>query len=72
MFILKFLILIVILLGLGCIVLGLVFFLFKVCLMDFSFFLIVDVFLVIVFVDCWFFKIIWYISLEKKKSVIKF
>lgn len=67
MFILKFLILIVILLGLGCIVLGLVFFLFKVCLMDFSFFLIVDVFLVIVFVDCWFFKIIWYISLEKKK-----
>lgn len=66
MFILKFLILIVILLGLGCIVLGLVFFLFKVCLMDFSFFLIVDVFLVIVFVDCWFFKIIWYISLEKK------
>lgn len=67
MFILKFLILIVILLGLGCIVLGLVFFLFKVCLMDFSFFLIVDVFLVIVVVDCWFFKIIWYISLEKKK-----
>lgn len=67
MFILKFLILIVILLGLGCIVLGLVFFLFKVCLMDFSFFLIVDVFLVIVFVDCWFFKIIWYINLEKKK-----
>lgn len=67
MFILKFLILIVILLGLGCIVLGLVFFLFKVCLMDFSFFLIVDVFLVILFVDCWFFKIIWYISLEKKK-----
>lgn len=67
MFILKFLILIVILLGLGCIVFGLVFFLFKVCLMDFSFFLIVDVFLVIVVVDCWFFKIIWYISLEKKK-----
>lgn len=58
--------------GLGRIVLGLAFFLLKACLTDFSPLLIVDVSLATVFVDCWLLKIIWYISLEKKKSVIKF